>query len=122
MRALHRIALPLVLAMGVAGLSGCADPQRTTDIGVPFDAGWVQYIQMDTTTRGEVVDWFGSPVARTTLSDDDGIETDNFRYSYLHGAARDDRVRSEYLEVEFDADGRVTGVYFTEADTGPPDV
>lgn len=108
--------------LGMGLLAGCADPSNFQDIGIPFNANLVGYIQASQTTRGDVQAWFGNPTARVVLSDDDGNPTENTRYAYLHAHARQQQSDAEFLEVQFDENGRVTDVFFTESDDEPPDM
>ncbi|HEX7928231.1 MAG TPA: hypothetical protein VF678_11615 [bacterium] len=103
-------------------LGGCADADHPAEMGIPFNVAFVDYIQLNFTARREVTNWFGNPLARVRLADSEGRETDNVRYAYLHGSAQGNLLSTEYLEVEFDTDGLVAGIYFAQADDGPPDM
>jgi hypothetical protein len=113
----------LAAGLATAGLlGGCADPALVAPIGQPFSLDLVPYLQLNASSRLDVENWFGQPIARTTLFNRDGVETGESRFAYMHGTAEEGRTEFAFLEVEFDPDGTLKDLLFVhEEDEGPLD-
>jgi hypothetical protein len=97
--------LPALLLLALTSMAACS----TVEVGTPFDLKRFETgVQRGVTTREMVRAWLGAPGGTGVGVDPDGARYTKWTYYYGRGAiSGGEKPQIRYLEVQFDARGKV---------------